>query len=47
MKAYLLRNIPRQIWTAAKHTAVNEKITLRMLLLRSLVDYIKRRRDED
>lgn len=38
---YLLRDIPEELWTAAKHRAVDEGISLRELTLKALQEYIK------
>ncbi len=38
--SYLLRDIPEQLWTAAKHRAVDEGLSLRELLLKALQEYI-------
>ena len=38
--AYLLRDIPEQLWTAAKHKAVDEGLSLRELILKALQKYI-------
>lgn len=37
---YLLRNIPDELWRRAKHQAVDEKISLRDLILRAIRDYL-------
>ena len=39
--AYLLRDIPAELWTAAKHKAVDEGINLRELILKALQEYLK------
>ena len=38
--SYLLRDIPEQLWTAAKHRAVDEGLSLRELILKALHEYI-------
>ena len=38
--AYLLRDIPAELWLAAKHKAVDEGLSLRELLLKALQEYI-------
>jgi hypothetical protein len=38
--AYLLRDIPEKLWTAAKHKAVDEKLSLRELILKALQEYL-------
>ncbi len=38
--AYLLRDIPEQLWTAAKHRAVDEGLSLRELILKALQEYL-------
>lgn len=38
--AYLLRDIPAELWTAAKHKAVDEKLSLRELILKALQEYL-------
>jgi len=37
---YLLRDIPEDLWTAARHKAVDEKSSLRDLVLKSLRSYL-------
>ena len=37
---YLLRDIPEELWTAAKHRAVDEGLNLRELILKALQEYI-------
>jgi len=39
--AYLLRDIPAELWTAAKHRAVDEGLSLRELILTALQEYLK------
>ena len=39
--SYLLRDIPEQLWTAAKHRAVDEGLSLRGLILKALQEYLK------
>lgn len=41
---YLLRNIPREVWRQAKHTAIDEGITLRELLLKAVAEYCHEKR---
>jgi len=38
--SYLLRDIPEQLWTAAKHKAVDEGLSLRELILKALQEYL-------
>jgi hypothetical protein len=38
--SYLLRDIPAELWTAAKHRAVDEGMSLRELILKALQEYI-------
>jgi len=38
--SYLLRDIPAELWTAAKHRAVDEGLSLRELLLKALQEYL-------
>lgn len=38
---YLLRDIPQELWTEAKHKAVDENISLRELVLNAVRSYIK------
>jgi len=40
--SYLLRDIPEQLWTAAKHRAVDEGMSLRELILKALQEYISK-----
>ena len=37
---YLLRDIPAELWTAAKHRAVDEGLNLRGLILKALQEYL-------
>ena len=39
---YLLRDIPDELWTAAKHKAVDKGMNLRELLLEALWEYISK-----
>ena len=39
--SYLLRDIPEELWVAAKHKAVDNGMNLRELLLEALREYIK------
>lgn len=39
---YLLRDIPEELWTAAKHQAVKEGLSLREMLLKALHEYVSR-----
>ena len=45
--AYLLRDIPAELWTAAKHKAVDEGINLRELILKALQEYLNGRRIQE
>ena len=38
---YILRNIPEDLWKRAKHRAVDEKCSLRDILIKALEIYIK------
>jgi hypothetical protein len=38
--SYLLRDIPEELWTAAKHKAVDEGVSLRDLILKAVRAYI-------
>ena len=38
--SYLLRDIPAELWTAAKHRAVDEGLSLRELILKALQEYL-------
>ena len=38
--SYLLRDIPEQLWTAAKHKAVDKGMNLRELILDAVREYI-------
>jgi len=38
--SYLLRDIPAELWTAAKHKAVDEGLSLRELILKALQEYL-------
>ena len=37
---YLLRDIPKKLWTSAKHRAVDENISLRDLVLNAIRAYL-------
>ena len=37
---YILRSIPEDVWQLAKHRAIDEKISLKELLLRALKKYL-------
>ena len=39
---YLLRDIPKDLWDAAKHKAVDEGLNLRELLLKALREYVEK-----
>ncbi|MFZ5501796.1 MAG: hypothetical protein ACOY58_07815 [Candidatus Micrarchaeota archaeon] len=39
---YLLRDIPPALWKKARHVAVEEELTLRELLLKSLEEYCRK-----
>ncbi len=38
--AYLLRDVPQDLWDRAKHRGVDEGISLRELILKSLMAYL-------
>ena len=38
---YLLRDIPQELWTKAKHRAIDDESTLRDLILKSVSEYLK------
>lgn len=38
---YLLRDIPEELWDRAKHRVVDDKISLRDLILKALHAYLK------
>ena len=38
---YLLRDIPEELWTAAKHRAVDEGLSLRELILKALQEILR------
>jgi predicted HicB family RNase H-like nuclease len=38
---YLIRNIPPDLWTRAKHRAVDEGISLRELIFKAIEEYLK------
>lgn len=40
--AYQLRDIPTELWDKAKHQTINEKISLRELILKALYEYLAR-----
>ena len=37
---YLLRDVPAELWTAAKHRAIDEGMSLRELILKALQEYL-------
>jgi hypothetical protein len=39
---YLLRDIPEDLWTKAKHRAIDDGDSLRGLILKSLVQYLNK-----
>jgi hypothetical protein len=39
-KAYLLRDIPEELWTRAKHRAVDDGMSLRDLIFAALESYL-------
>ena len=39
---YLLRDIPEELWTAAKHVGVDEGLNLRELILKALQEYVSK-----
>jgi predicted HicB family RNase H-like nuclease len=41
MSDYLIRDFPEDLHKAAKHQAVDEKITLRDLILKAVEEYLK------
>ena len=41
MTDYLIRDFPEDLHKAAKHQAVDEKITLRELILKAIEAYLK------
>ena len=38
--SYLLRDVPEELWTAAKHRAVDEGLNLRELIMKALQEYL-------
>ena len=40
---YLLRDIPKDLWIAAKHRAIDDDISLRDLILIALREYVDRK----
>jgi hypothetical protein len=38
--SYLLRDIPNDLWTQAKHTAIDKSLSLRDLILEAVRAYI-------
>lgn len=38
-KNYLLRDIPAEVWLDARHKAINEGISMRLLIIRLLKEY--------
>ena len=36
MNSYVLRNVPDDLWTRAKHVAVDNKLSMRDLLIKAL-----------
>lgn len=43
---YLLRNIPDGLWSRAKHRAVDDKLSLRAILIKALRLYLKPKKDK-
>ena len=39
---YLLRDIPQELWSKAKHKAIDKEISLRELILRAVSEFIDR-----
>ena len=39
---YVLRDIPRELWTAAKHKAVDKGMDLRELILAAIREYVSK-----
>jgi len=44
LTTYLLRNIPDEIWEAAKIRAAQDRMTLRKLILIAIVRYVGERK---
>jgi hypothetical protein len=42
MTDYLIRDFPEALHKAAKHRAVDEKVTLRDLILKAVEEYLKK-----
>jgi len=42
INAYQLRNIPKDLWDAAKHKAIEEGTSVRMIILKALEKYLHR-----
>ena len=41
--SYTLQSIPPDLWRRAKHVSVDSKISLRVMLLKALEEYLARR----
>ena len=41
MSDYLFKNIPEKTWIAAKHCAVDEKVSIKEFIIRALISYIR------
>ncbi len=44
---YLLRNIDDNLWQRAKHAAIEQRVSLRTLILSALSDKLNRIREEE
>ena len=44
VSAYLLRDIPRDLWDAVKHRAVDDETSLRGLIVAAIREYLDRRK---
>jgi hypothetical protein len=38
---YLLRNIPHELWSRAKHRAVDDGVSLRELIFKAIEEYLR------
>ena len=45
IRNYLLRDVPEEIWTSAKHLAIDKGISLRELILLSIKHYLKTKKE--
>lgn len=42
---YLLKDIPEDLWSKAKHRVVDDKISLKELIVRALEEYLNKEKE--